>query len=1007
MSKKKFLLVPFLTILLTLLLSTTVFADRVVQDTPELTGPTQFSIDSAIANAQVSTPDLYIGTVRSLLGDRADGRTSLFAGGVGFHPYDIVIMNDRVGVVLAVGSPDPWGYPGGSILDAGRIYPNPGSPNLEDARFGENTVNTVQFLFNWWDAWSPANTGMVYFDLIYYNFNTLQESDASDPDALPTVRVERKFLVPTAGGAIERDLDVISYYSIAPGRDYVFMIDTLINRGPAFDSCAAHAVSLSNSGGDGIDTRPVVALTAANTFNWIMDDNGDIVRQFSTTLISPGANIGSHRATPFGNFDGEAGYRELHFANTLPFEEGETRIFESFLIIDDEASWQTVFDFWADFHGFDTFNVSGTVTDTYGEPVPYPAVLVFRGGTSEDDFFGWVLGDRYGNYTANIPNEEDASLEFFLQVESRGNAVGPLSTPFTNADGGMTLDLNAGESLVEVVFNFVDENDNPIWGRINLGEAPIALFTGEHFFFSDFNPDGSVERGRVTTWLPPGEYRVVARGEGHHFYSVPLGAENDPNPPNMLVVYGNTDNPDDRDVTLVFAMPLNAPRDWFSIDNHHHGTRADAFSPPPVAALAQITAGLEVLTLNDHDILLDNYPMYLLARDHLGAAGYKPSVEVTASWTHFAAAPATRAGFERILDRAQVNDMFDPNQSLQGIFDEIWAAGVIPGANHPNQGYGLFTADNNNTIPGGMSDDFITIESNVRVDTNNEAIALWTAYLTGGQHRGVDVVMPKYIFASTDIHEAGVVTEVDGAIGGGRSNFSGKRRTFVFVENGADMVANRANNADFDAFSLEFSRSLARGHAFNSTGVILEPVARDGVEPKIFGRTYIAADGTFTAHFDISSISDLVQVYVLGSRAGSTFAGDINPVFNTVENPVYARALSGKEAQLTITLDNVTDREWVSIAVIAEGVRFAISNPIWIVPEDTEYLITGINIDDSHDFVVVTTTPNIMPLMTDWVYEGGYTSFTIHAPGAWLFDEALAGGGIELSPCRTRLTYTR
>ena len=990
----------------------------------EVTEALPFTIDERITNGEVSTADLYIGTVQSILGDRADGRTPLFAGGFGFHPDDIVIMNDRVGVVLAVGSPDPWGYPAGSILDAGRIFPNPGSANLEDASFGENTVLTVQFLFNSWDAWAPANAGTVAFDLIYYNFNTLVESDASDPDALPTIRVERKFLVPTAGGVTSRDLDVISYYSIAPGADYVMMIDTLTNRGNPFDSCATHMMSLSNQGGDGIDTRTVTALTAANTYNQIMDEQGNIVRQFATTLISPGANVGSHRATPFGAFAGEPGYREFHFANTLPFERDETRIFESFLLIDDQASWQRVFDFWADFHDFGTFNIKGTVTNADGEPVPYPVILIYRGGSEADHFFGWVLGDRYGNYTVDLPDEGIEGLAFYFQVEARGKAAGPFSSPLTIADDGQDLPLVSGANLIEVVFNFVDEDDNPIWGRINLDERPTALFTGQSFFFSDVKADGSVERGQVTALLPPGEYRVVARGEGHGFYSFPINVEDDADTLNRLIVYGNTANLEDREVTLVFAKPLSAPRDWFSFDAHHHGTRADAFSPPAVAALAQITAGLEVLSLSDHDFLLDNYPAYLLARDHLGAAGYKPSVEVTASWAHFDAVPLTIAGFERLLDRAQQNQMFNPNQSLQGILDEIWAAGAGAGIMHPNQSYGLFRADDNETVPGGMSDHFVGIESNFRADTNNEAIALWNAYLTGGSHRGVNVIKPKSIFASTDIHEAGAIDEA--------SNGSGARRTFVFVENGTDLVTNRASDADFDAFSLEFSRSFARGQAYNSSGVILTPVASGNEGARIFGKTYMAnPDGSFSATFKAESLGELTAIYVLGSRAGSTFtAEEGSTVFNSVNHPLYIREGSGNSAQFTVTLDDIRDREWISIAVIAAGGRMAISNPIWIVPADTSYVITAIDFSlpaspaagariNRPDFATVVTTPAIMPLMTDWVLENGEFgvtsassggtydfSFTIYAPGAWLFDESLASDRISLSPCRTRLIYT-
>src|SRR4051794_39730074 len=78
------------------------YGDRVVQDDPD--NPIKFSIDPAIANGSVSTQDLYIGTVESYLGGEADGKTPVFGGGFGVHPYDILIMNDRAGIVLAAGT---------------------------------------------------------------------------------------------------------------------------------------------------------------------------------------------------------------------------------------------------------------------------------------------------------------------------------------------------------------------------------------------------------------------------------------------------------------------------------------------------------------------------------------------------------------------------------------------------------------------------------------------------------------------------------------------------------------------------------------------------------------------------------------------------------------------------------------------------------------------------------------------------------------------------------------
>ena len=74
--------------------------------------------------------------------------------------------------------------------------------------------------------------------------------------------MKRKFAVPynDGGVSVARDLDVISYYSIPADKEYAYMFDTVTNNGVAFSTESANEVSLSNKGGDGIDTKTVAAL---------------------------------------------------------------------------------------------------------------------------------------------------------------------------------------------------------------------------------------------------------------------------------------------------------------------------------------------------------------------------------------------------------------------------------------------------------------------------------------------------------------------------------------------------------------------------------------------------------------------------------------------------------------------------------------------------------------------------------------------------------------------------
>ena len=373
---------------------------RIIQDDPD--NPIKFSIDASIANGSVSTSDLYIGTVGSYSGTGADGATPVFQQGFGKSPYRHP-DHERQGRDRARDRhAGPVGLPRrADRLDAGRVESLPaGATDLKGATFGPDTVLTVQFLFNTWDAWAPANAGIVYCDLVNYDFAAKAIDDVK---GVPAVQVRRKFAVPynDGGASAARDLDVTSYYSIPADEEYAYMFDSVVNNGVAFSKECANEVSLSNKGGDGIDTKTVAALSAANTYNWVADEAGEPVRAFSTTIISPGENKGSDgRVHPLASFTGARGYRELAFADPA-YIVGESRTYESYLMVDDQCSWQGVIDFYAAYKGLDTFRVSGEVTDQKDAPAPYPVVVIYRGSTR----YGWVMGDKDGSYTADLPDE--------------------------------------------------------------------------------------------------------------------------------------------------------------------------------------------------------------------------------------------------------------------------------------------------------------------------------------------------------------------------------------------------------------------------------------------------------------------------------------------------------------------------------------------------------------------------------------------------------------------------
>ena len=71
------------------------------------------------------------------------------------------------------------------------------------------------------------------------------------------------------------------------------------------------------------------------TYNFVTDDNGDITKQFGTSLITPGENrsMGSQTdAHPVTSIGGAPGYREHAFEDPA-YDIGESRVYESYLYI--------------------------------------------------------------------------------------------------------------------------------------------------------------------------------------------------------------------------------------------------------------------------------------------------------------------------------------------------------------------------------------------------------------------------------------------------------------------------------------------------------------------------------------------------------------------------------------------------------------------------------------------------------------------------------------------------
>ncbi len=843
----------------------------------------QYIINADIANGSISTDDLYIGTVANYLGAAANGSKTVFENGEALHPHDIIIMNNKVGIVLAVGTRNPWGYPSGSILDAGRVNGAVENKVLKgNVSFGRDTVWSVEFLMNGWDSWSPNNSGVVKFDLVNYDFEAKKEVANG---GLPAVRVSRVFQE-----VADFTFDVVTYYGVGPDNEYVYIFDTVKSNNDVESPSLSNRFSITNKGDDGGAMADLAILTGINTY-------GKTDRNvFATTLILPGPNLGyvdgkSIGEHPWSRNGGSVGYKELR-AN-YPYAAQEFRIYDEYLFIDDQADTKEVVDFLNKYHALETMKVTGTAYDVSGrKPIANPVVIAQK----DDQVFGWFIGEANGTFDFDLPKGD-----YSIYIESNGFAKGqPISINDGTSQG---ISLKAGEALAEVTFNIVDKTDKPLWARVEIeGLYPVVRFTGDAVFYAkDEN-----SKGEVVAKVPPGEFTAKIFGEGYYFYSLPL-----------IETYNTKEK---TRYTVKIDQELGAPQGWFSTDPHHHSNKNDAFALPEDVIKSLLAAGLDVAFTTDHDFTTNNNESYKYAKKY-GMIGYLPSEEISASWAHFNVIPQDMESYRFFLDEKQENNIMDQFANFKYFVKQTHDAGATITANHPYYSYGLFYTNENSQVPGGYDNSFDNIEINAcstdeeHIDTINKAAELWSAYLVGGSVSGAPVTKAHYMLGASDTHDV-LYPGIDNSKPGVYN--SGKGRTFVFLGDTKGM--------SIEEVGLATAQAIVKGNSYTSLGPILIP------NDEMFGEKYSVdqdADWRFNTSIEVKTLNGVDTILLLSNLGQNTY--DYNG--QIIKNVLKIDSYNG-EKNIMYQIDEAinTDHAWFAIMVIdaSEHKMFAISNPYWV-----------------------------------------------------------------------------
>ncbi|MEG0392031.1 MAG: carboxypeptidase regulatory-like domain-containing protein, partial [Anaerovoracaceae bacterium] len=487
--------------------------------------PNQYAIQPSILDF-ASTDDAYIKTVGQWKKETGSS-TTFFENGEALSDHDIIVSNGKVGIVLAVGTRNPWGYPAGSVLDAGVV--KDGTPKRD-------SVWSLEFLMNGWDSWAPENCGIVNFELVKYDFEQCKE----DENGLPAVKVSRKYTVLKDANGNASDMDVVTYYGGKKGENYLYMYDTVINNGSAQVTGKTTRFAITNKGDDGGSLKYMKDLRSVMSYG---NKDG---QEYSVAYTVPQKQFDSKV-----NVDGKGGslgYKELR--TPCKYAPGETTVYQEYIAISDKADTSLLADTVNKINGTEVMTVTGTVTEQNGGSPAKDAVVVVKDGSK--NMVGFFKTDDSGNYTANLPNGA-----YTFSVEKQGMAPGEAKS--VSAAG--QVDLQTGKQKAGLTINLKDQDGNPVWGKVEIkGEYPEVRYTGNSVYQSKTKGVIEAQVNDINN------FEATVYGEGYFFFSKTVDIT-------AADVSGGT-------VEVTVNKEIKMPEGWMSADMHHHGNKNDGFADP-------------------------------------------------------------------------------------------------------------------------------------------------------------------------------------------------------------------------------------------------------------------------------------------------------------------------------------------------------------------------------------------------------------------------------------------
>lgn len=927
----------------------------------------------------------------------SDKNTTFFNGGEAIANDDIIITNGTAAVVLAVGTRNPWGYPAGSVLDAGVV--NADGTGVRD------TTWSIEFLPDWWDSWSPSNCGTVTFEMTHYDFAAKTESATGDL----AVKVSRVYDLEGQYGATgennDKSMSVVTYYGAPQTGSYLYMYDSLANTGAdaiwyngyegytgyqgTADGYENIALSVTNKGNDGAAMfgKNFANKAVGSYANTIGKDGYEYQGQYLTALVLTDSEFVSNQGNKFtvsGN-GGKSGYQELYLTNSSNaeveasgnrqmFAKGESVTFGEYIVVSDKADHAVLNNFIFAKQSATTVPVAvNGITGATGDM----EVIVYN---SKDKILGWYTIDAANGGSIALP-----AGDYSYKVEKKGYCTSAKTAFTVTATGANAITPALGTEKVTIHVNVKEKDTGDalsakigVYNSNGVAYANTLYPTVRYCGNSVYQTKGESTNG-VNVEVPKDtDCYLKVMGEGYFFTSDPVN-----------VKVAASDAVASKTIEVKVDEVFSNDSDWLSGDMHHHTNKNDAFALPSDVVDSQRASGLDVAVTTDHDYTTNNaeaYDYILASNDDDSIQAYVPSVEISCSWAHFNVLPLTSACWDQYLDRDKSNEAKDDNGMLYAFTDlkyfvnNISDRGASVTANHPWYSYGLFTALGKDAIPGGYVDNYggLGLNGSYRDQemskTINSGADLWNAYrdyLNSGKKtagtatiggKKVEVSNAHYFIGGSDTHDVFTpyitnTAETSNVLRENREEFyTGKVRTTAYV---SDTDASLKDNG------IEYAQSVVNGNSYVTTGPILNlsdvPGSYDSEDVLI---NHVI--DSYDLSIDIGSLSGIRDIIVMTDEADGTYnaytgKADKNTLgvrfkrqfsLSHVDADLsVANGISGAESDPTLcALTNSTSSlksatfnlsyapssegvHWVSVCIVDIYGNYAVTNPYWVTTD--------------------------------------------------------------------------